>query len=51
VHVDQRLALRRQLAEAVDDFFEQAVDLVGGLVADISYRNDRDYFGFSVRSN
>ena len=31
VHVDQRLALRRQLAEAVHDFFQQAVDLVGGL--------------------
>jgi hypothetical protein len=31
VHVDQRLGLRRQLAEAVHDFFQQGVDLVGGL--------------------
>src|SRR5256885_5979820 len=28
VHVDQRLRLGRQLAEAVHDFFEQGVDLV-----------------------
>ncbi len=31
VHVDQRLRLRRQLAEAVHDFLEQGVDLVRGL--------------------
>jgi hypothetical protein len=30
VHVDQCLCLRRQLAKAVDDFFQQGVDLVGG---------------------
>jgi hypothetical protein len=28
VHVDQRLSLRRQLAEAVDDLLQQPVDLV-----------------------
>ena len=27
------------------------IELVGALVADISYRNARDYFGFSARSN
>jgi hypothetical protein len=31
VHVDQRLGLRRQLAEAVHDLFQQGVDLVGRL--------------------
>jgi hypothetical protein len=29
VHVEQRLALRRQLAEAVGDLLQQRVDLLG----------------------
>jgi hypothetical protein len=29
VHVEQRLALRRQLAEAVGDLLEHRVDLLG----------------------